>query len=260
MVTQAPTEAAAAAGGEVKLKGSSWEVGDGIAYPGDGNTIEVALSNKPFNRTSFAKDGKIDSFDLMRHQMETHANVITLKILRDGSSSCIDFLLDAGGRSTCGSAQSRGLKLTKQTSDAIGGSFAFKDGDDAVDVRFDLPITRQVKRPGSALPAGGGEPGKAVLANFAAMRSGDIEKLKAVSSPDKRTEMESAKMGEGDKKAMLEFLKAAAASDVKILGGTIDGDSALVDYQGKRDGKKVKGTAEVKRIDGKWYVESDTSG
>jgi hypothetical protein len=259
IIAEAPPRRVAGASGTVDFKGSSWSVRDAVAYPTDQNTIEVALSSKPFDRKEFVKDGKIDSFDIMHHQMETHASSVTLKIQGNGSLNCIDFQLEAGSGSSCGTAQGQALKLAKKTADAIGGTFSYHDGADKIDVRFDLPITREAKRSGSALPAGGGEPGKAVLAHFAAMRTGDFEKLKAVSSPDKRQEMESTKMEESDKKAMLEFLKAMAASDVKILGGTIDGDTALVDYQGKRDGASVKGTAEVKRVGGKWYMESDTS-
>jgi hypothetical protein len=259
VIAEAPPRRGAAASGTVDFKGSSWSVADAIAYPADENTIEVALSNKPFDRKEFVKDGKIDSFDIMHHQMDAHASSVTLKIQGNGSLSCIDYQLEAGGGSSCGTTQSQALKLAKKTDDAIGGTFSYHDGADKIDVRFDLPITREAKRSGSALPAGGGAPGTAVLAHFAAMRTGDFEKLKAVSSPDKRKEMESTKMEESDKKAMLEFLKAMAASDVKILGGTIDGDTALVDYQGKRDGESVKGTAEVKQVGGKWYVESDTS-
>ena len=260
----APSSAAAAsangsASGTVKFKGTTWNVADGIAYPGEGNTIEVALSSKPFDRKEFAKDGKVDSFDIMHHRMDTDANTITLKIEGDGSMNCMDFLLAGGGGSSCGSSQKEGLKLTKRTASAIAGSFALQEAPDSIDVHFDLPVTRSMKRAGSALPPGGGEPGKAVIANFAAMRSGDFEKMKAAAAPDKRQEMESAKMPESDKQAMIEFMKSMAPADVKILGGTIDGDTALVDYQGKRAGQPTKGTAEVKRVDGKWYMVSDTS-
>ena len=247
------------ASGKVKFKGTTWDVVDGVAYPGEGNTIEVALSSKPFDRKEFAKDGKLDSFDIMHHRMDTDSNVITLKIEGDGSMNCMDFLLEGGGGSSCGSSQKEGLKISKRSASTIAGSFALQEGPDNIDVHFDLPITRSVKRAGSALPPGGGEPGKAVIANFAAMRSGDFEKMKAVAAPDKRQEMESANMPESDKQAMIEFMKSMAPSDVKILGGTIDGDSALVDYQGKRAGQPTKGTAEVKRVDGKWYMVSDTS-
>jgi hypothetical protein len=251
--------ASGSASGSVKFKGTTWNVVDGVAYPAEGNTVEVALSSKPFDRKEFAKDGKLDSFDIMHHRMDTDANTITLKIEGDGSMNCLDFLLENGGGSSCGSSQKEGLKLSKRSASTIAGSFALQDGEEKIDVRFDLPITRSVKRAGSALPPGGGDPGKSVIANFAAMRSGDLEKMKAVAAPDKRQEMEAAKMPEGDQQAMLEFMKSMAPTDVKILGGTIDGDTALVDYQGKRAGQPTKGTAEVKRVDGKWYMVSDTS-
>jgi hypothetical protein len=219
VVSEAPgpapaPSATASASGTVKFKGTTWNVVDGVAYPGEGNTVEVALSSKPFDRKEFAKDGKLDSFDIMHHRMDTNANTITLKIEGDGGMNCMDFLLESGGGSSCGSSQKEGLKLSKRSASTIAGSFALQDGEEKIDVRFDLPITRSVKRAGSALPPGGGDPGKAVIANFAAMRSGDLDKMKAVAAPDRRQEMESAKMPESDQQAMVEFMKSMAPTDV----------------------------------------------
>ena len=251
----ASPEASGSVSGKVTFKGEAWDVADGIAYPHD-KTIEVALSSKPFDRKEIVKDAKIDTFDVMRHDMTTNASSVTLRIEEDGSLNCVDYSGAGGGGSTCGSAQGSGWKLEKRSRDMIAGTFALTDGDDKIDVRFDMPIMREVKRSGVALPPGGGEPGKAVLAGFRANLSGDYEKIKALRPPEDQKEMDSHPMDENEKKAMLGFIKATTPTGAKILGGTVDGDSALVDFEGKSGGEKVKGTAEVQRIDGKWYLGS----
>ena len=255
-LSEAPSASSGPASGEVTFKGPTWQVVDAIAYPADDDTVEVALSSKPLNRKEFAKDGKVDTFDVMKHRMTTDASTLTLRIPPDGQLNCIDYSTDGGGGSSCGSAQSEGFRLGKRSDDAVSGSLAFADGSDKVDVRFDVPITRVVKRAGSPLPAGGGDPGKAVLATFAANLTGDFEKIKAVHPPEKLKQMEAALTDAQEKKMMLEFIKDTTPSKAKIVGGTVDGDAALVDFTGKSEGKTVKGTAEVQRIDGKWYVDS----
>ena len=241
------------ASGKVTLKGESWTVTDAIAYPDDDGEIHVSLTSKPFDRKQFAKDGKIDSFDVMRHGGMNSASSLTMKIGADGSMSCIDFSTQNGGGSMCNSAISGGFKVAKNTADSVAGSLEFKNDEDAADVRFDLPVTTKVERGGTKLPAGGGEPGAAVVANFQAIEAGDYEKSKALSHPEKRKMMEE---NEAESKEMFELMKAITPTDVKITGGLVDGDTATLDFTGKSDGQSVKGTIDVQRFEGKWYLES----
>ena len=239
--------------GKVTLKGEAWSVADAIAYPDDDGEIHVSLSSKPFDRKQFAKDGKIDSFDVMRHGGMNSASSLTLKIGADGSMGCIDFSTQSGGGSMCNSAISEGFKLGRKSADAVAGSLAFKDDEDSADVRFDVPVTTKIERAGKPLPAGGGEPGAAVIANFKAIEAGDYEKAKALSHPEKRKMMEE---NEAESKEMFELMKAITPSDVKITGGLLDSETATLDFTGKADGQPVKGTIDVQRFEGKWYLES----
>ena len=253
-----PAESSGSASGTVKMRGQSWKVADALAYP-DGDAVHVALSSEPFDRKEAVKDGKVDDFDVMSFRMKANANTLTVKIDKDGGVNCVDYSLQAGGGSSCGTAPQEGWKLGKQTASAVSGKLVYTDGDDQVDVRFDTPVLRKVKRAGTSLPPGGGEPGKAVLERFEANRSGNFEKIKALTAPDDRSQMDGISAEE--KKMALEFMELSTPSNVKITGGTIDGDTAQVDFVGKGDGAaKVKGTAEAKRVGGKWYVGSISTG
>jgi hypothetical protein len=245
-------ESSAATGGKVVLRGESWNVVDAIAFPDD-DEIHVALTNKRFDRKALGKDGKIDSFDVMRHGGMESASSITLKIGADGPVGCIDFATQSGGGSSCNGAISEGFKLERNSKDAVAGRLAYEDGEDRVDVRFDVPVTATIERGGQKLPAGGGEPGKAVVENFAAIHAGDYERSKSLSHPEQRKMMEA---NEEESKQMFELMKAVTPTDVKILGGLVDGDTAVLDFEGKSDGQSVKGTIDVERYEGKWYVSS----
>lgn len=242
----------APASGKVDFHGESWSVADAIAYPVDDGVIAVALSSKPFDRKAFAKDGKIDSFDVLRHNGMASASSLTLKIDAQGDLGCVDFGSQNGGGSSCNSAISEGFKLDRR-GDTVAGKLAFVSGEDKVDLEFAVPVTGKVERGGKPLPAGGGEAGAAVIANFKAIHAGDFEKAKALSHPDQRKMME---QNEEQAKEMFGVMKEITPSDVKVLGGLVDGDSAVLDFEGKVGDEPIKGTIDVQRFEGKWYLES----
>ena len=238
----------AAASGKVKYSGTAWDVADGLAFVDDDETI-VVLGSAPFDRKAYAEDGKLDSFDFM---MQNNLKTLKLKVKSDGTMSCMDYSTGSGGGSSCGSL-GEGLKLTQRTPQAIAGSFKLKSGDDDVDVKFDVKVeSKTLARAGTALPAGGGEIGKALMDANAAIRSGDLKKIKAVSPPDRIAAIEESEKS-GEAKDMLEMLKLMTPTITKVTGGSVDGDDATLDWTGTDDGNPVKGTAKMKKVSGKWY-------
>ena len=102
----------------------------------------------------------------------------------------------------------------------------------SVDLTFAATVT---KAPGgTALPAGGGEPGKALSAFFAARGKKDWPALKAAMSPS-MTER-SIKSYNDDKENLTDFLDTLnfwmPAKDVKITGGALMGETAVLDVEG----------------------------
>lgn len=239
--------------GKVALKDVSFTVADAVAYKTD-DGIEVALLPAAFDRKAAAKDRKIDSFDVMRMD----GGHVTLRIDADGSFGCINYSSGNGGGSSCNSDYEKALKLTARTAERVAGTFRLKTPDGTADVTFDLKVESVAVPAGTPLPPDGGEPGKAVLAHFAAIEKNDFKALKATASPERQAMMTAAEKS-GEAKEMFKMLRDFSPRKVRVVGGTVDGDSALVDYEGVEDGKPVKGTADVARIGGKWYFEGSST-
>jgi hypothetical protein len=233
--------------GQVDFHGASWAVADAMAYPDD-DELKVTFTSQAIDRAAFAADGKIDIFDFMRMS----GNTLSLRIDAEGKSGCIDFGSDTGGGSSCGSYDDA-LTLSHRDDQRIAGRFQSASGEDKIAIEFDLPVTTKVERPGQKLPADGGAPGAAARAHFAALEAGDFAKLKSISHPERRAMMEDSEQS-GEAKEMFEMLRAMSPRKVRILGGSENGDSAILDFVGEEDGQEVKGTIELERHEGKWYV------
>ena len=249
----AVAQAAAPAQGQVALEKQNWNVADAIAYRHDDEVL-VVLSDKAYDRAAFAKDGKLDDFDFIHHTMDTGASTLTLKFDAEFKLNVMEYSLHGGSGARSGNLGD-GWALGKHSATAIAGTFKYADGADKVSVSFDLPIqSDKLERSGKPLAADGGDPGKALLKHFAAIQSGKLDQVIAVSPPDKRADIDAAKAS-GDADKMLGFMKMMTPTQVKILGGMLDGDKAQVDFQGMLDGKTQKGNAEMKRLSGTWYVD-----
>lgn len=239
--------------GRVSLKEATFTVADAVAYKTD-DGIEVAFLPAALDRKAAAKDQKIDSFDVMR-MGKGH---VTLRIGSDGSFNCIDYSNGNGGGSSCNSDYTAALKLSARTADRVAGAFRLKANGSTADVTFDLKVESVLARAGTALPADGGDPGKAVLAHFAAIEKNDFKALMATAPPEQRKMMQASEKS-GEAKEMFQMMRAMSPRKVRVTGGTVDGDEALVDFEGVEDGKPAKGVATVVRIGGLWYLQGTSN-
>ena len=253
LVAVVAAPAAADVKGKVAMKEVSFTVADAVAYKTD-DGIEVAFLPAAFDRKAAAKDRKIDSFDVMR-MGKGH---ITLRIDKDGSFSCIDYSAGNGGGSSCNSDYTKALKLTARTADHVAGAFRLKEPGNTADVTFDLKVESVAVPAGTPLPPDGGEPGKAVMAHFAAIEKNDFKALMATAQPE-QAKMMAASEKAGEAKEMFKMMRDMSPRKVKVTGGTIDGDGALVDFEGVEGGKTVKGVADCVRIAGKWYMNGSST-
>src|SRR5205823_13176493 len=122
---------------------------------------------------------------------------------------------------------------------------------------FDLPVaTPKVAPPpppkGTPLPAGGGDPAKAYLAFDKAVAAGDMAAVKRGVSAEQAKEM-----GSEDFKKMFPLMQALRAKNVKITGGTIDGDTATLLATGKDESGASTGTITMVREGGAWKVKGE---
>jgi len=121
------------------------------------------------------------------------------------------------------------------------------------DFTFNAPLSDPNAPIGEALPPDGGEPGKAYLAWVTAVHSGDLAQVKKLVSPDMAGSLE-----DDDAKDMLEMIAAMTPTSVKILGGSSDGQTALLEVEGMMDGEKVHGTITLEK-QGDLWVSTNSS-
>lgn len=103
------------------------------------------------------------------------------------------------------------------------------------------------------LPAGGGEPGAALLRHFEAIRSGDAERIKSETHPDQHAQLDAA-IADGEFEMMIGMMQAFLPENVAVSSGSVDGESAEVQFTGDMDGEPVKGTAKMQTVGGRWLV------
>jgi len=107
---------------------------------------------------------------------------------------------------------------------------------------------------GQALPAGGGEPGKALEAYVKAVVGDDTAGFRAHATGALRDD---ALSNEGTEwfADQWKYFKEYELAEVEILGGKIDGERATLQVKGKQgDGEKVEGRVRLVREDGAWKV------
>jgi len=101
-----------------------------------------------------------------------------------------------------------------------------------VDITFSAPVAKAPS--GTALPPDGGEPGKALLGFFAARQKKDWPSLKAALSPSANERF--VRTYNDDKENLTDLLDTLnfwlPVKDVKITGGTLAGETAVVDVEG----------------------------
>lgn len=242
-----PPEAADAASGRFQAGEQEFVVADAIAWR-DGEGLKLVFSDQPFDRATFAEDGELDDFDFLRHEGAT----LTLSIdPDDGSLSGVSTQHDGMSRFFTGTGEK--LVLARHNESSVAGEFSIGD---APGLRFDLAISGdKLERPGKKLPADGGEPGKVLLARIAAIHDGDMDELIANTPPDQAEEMRQA-IASGEAEQLMAMAKLFTPTDIRILGGHQDGDTAWIDFTGTESGAKVTGVGKLRRSGGRWQVES----
>jgi len=232
----------------VTLDGTRWVVADAIARR-DGDDIAVVFGSMRFDRKSIAADGRIDVFDFMGLGGPT----LTIRMEDDRPANCFDFRPGSGGGSACDRDDRQAVVVGRNAYGRIAGAIEWSKGSDtAIGADFDLPVVTRAERPGTPLPVDGGEPGKAMLAHFAALATGNLSKIRAVSHPDRVAMLDEAEAS--DAREMIDAMRATPPTGVSATGGVVDDDTALVDFDSTREGQAFSGTAELVRVEGRRYV------
>lgn len=233
------------ASGQFQVDGDNRTVADGIAWLDQG-TLKLVFSDQAFDRNEMAADGELNAFDFMGE-----GTTLTVEVGERDAVAGVSLYENGMTRYFSGLGET--LEIRHRDQQRIAGAFAVGD---APGLRFDLPISDgSMERPGERLPADGGEPGRVLLSRIAAIHAGDMDELIANTPPDQADEMRAA-VADGEGAQLLAMAQLFTPKDIKIQGGSQDGDSAWVDFTGNEGGIAVTGVGILKRSNGRWAVES----
>lgn len=161
------------------------------------------------------------------------------------------------GNASLSGGESPKLELEQQGPEVFAGRIhlaepqTFFDDSYQYDLSFHaLPVDPNAPI-GEVLPEGGGEPGAAYLAWTRAVHSGDLDALKALVSPDMAAMLDAPEAAEE-----LEFMALMTPTDVRIVDGSSDGSTAILNIEGTMEGEAVKGEITLERHGELWMPTS----
>jgi hypothetical protein len=140
----------------------------------------------------------------------------------------------------------------------LKGELSYKGDDRRFQVQLDVPIPP--KEWGQALPKDGGEPGKAYLAYHRALEKRDKKALYALLDAEERARWEKYN-AENKVDEWLDYRwkeEHTELTSIRITGGFVDGDRAVVLFDGKNGYiDALHGEAQLRREGGQWLVGGD---
>lgn len=124
------------------------------------------------------------------------------------------------------------------------------------DISFSAPITDPNAPIGDLLPEGGGEPGQAYLKWVETIHSGDIEALKSIVPAEMAAQFDQGTVEEAREE--VEFMKLMTPTDVSIVSGSTDGETAILNIEGTMEGEKVPVEVTMTRM-GEFWIPTNSS-
>jgi hypothetical protein len=190
------------------------------------------------------------------------ATRVDLNLEADGSVQNVNLSMDGYSGSQSGSGWYT-LSLKHNDDKRVEGHFQSNDEADKESGRYydlafalDLPGAPDL---GAALPAGGGDAGKAYLAYLAALKKGDIDALAKMMTKARADEL-LAHRNDKDFKMMFGFIQSQALREPKYVKGNSKGDTATLEYTGKDDDKNdVTSDISMVREGGAWKLAKESS-
>ncbi len=220
----------------------------------------VVFADKPIDAA--AANAVADRAEAVADQLrQKDATRVELNLEDDGSLQNVNIMAPGSSGSQSGSGWYT-LKLAHSDAKRIEGTFRTNDEADKKSGRFyDLKFALDIAGPpdlGAALPADGGEPGKAYRAYLAALQKGDIDVLAKTMTHDRSAEI-LAHRNDPDFKMMFAFIQQSALRNPKISKGFSKGDSATLELSGKDgDGNAADSTVTMQKEGGTWRLAKES--
>ena len=220
----------------------------------------VVFADKPIDAA--AANAAADRGEAVGDQMrQKEATRVELNLESDGSVQNVNINAPGSSGSQSGSGWYT-LKLVHNDAKRIEGTFRSNDEADKKEGRFyDLKFALDIAGPpdlGAALPADGGEPGKAYRAYLAALKKGDIDALAKTMTHERSAEL-LAHRSDPDFKMMFAFIQSSAMRDPKIVKGNSKGDAATLELSGKDgDGNNATSIVTMQKEGGSWRLAKES--
>ena len=220
----------------------------------------VVFADKPIDAK--AANAAADRGEAVSDQLrQGDATRVELNLEGDGSVQNVNIMAPGSSGSQSGSGWYT-LKLVHNDAKRVEGSFRSNDEADKKSGRYyDLKFALDIAGPpdlGAALPADGGEPGKAYRAYLAALKKGDIDALAKTMTHERSAEI-LAHRNDADFKMMFAFIQQSAMRDPKVTKAFSKGDTATLELSGKDgDGNAASSTATMQKEGGTWRLAKES--
>jgi hypothetical protein len=212
---------------------------------------DAVLTLDQFNMSTLyqmSMDGKVHGIMVTFNEDKECAGLVVLGITQKSGNKVCDFL---PGRFDL--TQISGT-VSEKRQESFGHNYEFS-------IRFESPVLDTAAKPvdeitGTALPPGGGEPGRAYLEYDRAIRTGNLAALKKFAPNE-----EMAKQLDGpDAKKMIEVMKTMRATGLKITKGFFNGDRATLIVEGTDSATGSPATANVLMVKSgnQWKVDRES--
>jgi hypothetical protein len=259
--------AAGGAAGSFSNQGVTLKVVDAYAYPrpasmGDDEVFALRLSSKPINRAPL--DAALDPEALLEAQLADVPGV-TLEFGKDGAWQGMSYSLGSGnGCGWCSYGDMGDVVQVRVEGGALRGVMkvvpaSYSDGKGpAIDLKLDVKLAAPPAA--TSLPAGGGDPGKAMTGCLTAVQKKDPEAFKRHCA-----EADVAKLANAEASGSLEGFwdyglygrDALKLKTSTVKGGRATTDQAELLVEGKSDDGKYRGKVYLRKVGGAWRFDHD---
>lgn len=222
------------------------------------------LTTKPLNHDLLlqAKSDQID--DAVTDQVFENDGA-KLELRFDAEAKLVEGLqlyVPPGNNRSVSSNEVGELKLNTPMATRANGRFVLSDDEKLkCDLQFDVAIAGKGPPPpppkpwGTALPAGGGEPGKVYLAMHRATMASDVETMLKLATKERADQMRASR-NDPEFPKMLEMIKAFEPAQVRVVSGRSDATRAELQIEGKEsDGTAMSGEVKLVMEAGSWRIE-----
>lgn len=132
----------------------------------------------------------------------------------------------------------------------------FFDDTYSYDFTFSASLSDPDAPIGELLPADGGDPGQAYMVWVETVHSGDLAALRSIVPEEMAEQLDFASAEETEEH--IDFLQTFTPTDVRVLGGSSDGETAILDIEGMMEGEKVTAEVTMTRM-GEFWLPTETS-